>query len=827
MKKVFITVILFLLISFTASAQVTGLSGWNIYLDPGHSQNENVGAWGYSEAHKVLRVGLALREMLLNETDIDTVYICRTTDTELVSLSQRTTHANQVGAAWYHSIHSDAGSSTANSTLLLWGQMPDLSEKTPNGGKAMSSHMVDLLTRGYRTNTSGSKGDYSFYGKCPDTRPCPYLWVNYATNMPSELSEAGFHTHPTQNMINMNAEWKKLEARTFFWSILKHHNIARPATNIVAGHIKDIEDNIFVNGATVSIDGKTYITDTFESLFKNYSSDPKQLKNGFFYFENVSPGIQTITVTTPDHYEFTAEISVNDTFFSFVDPTILSLVPPTVVSTTPAQNDSLYPGTQNMTIVFSRPMDKASVQNNISITPAAELTFNWTDGDRKLVIGTANMINETDYTITISGLSKDKHEHPFDGNADRTGGDDYLYHFRTKVMDAVAPQFLSVFPKGNETKTSLQPILSVVFDEPVKLSTLSGKVKLTRTSDQTPVTLPIQKHYSVGGKSVLNIFVRTVLQPNTNYTVTVEPGIEDLYGNAMTERLESAFTTGDTLSGTVTIFDNFEAGIGKWWQPAQSGSTAGILPTETSIAEASDIYNAITVGTKSMRLNYGYDLAVSNWLIREYTPDVSTSPRFNGNATLVVYLFGDGNKNTFRFAVREKPANTLEASKWVEVDWHGWKEVRWTPNIDGAVAFTGNGIIEGEMILDSYQFSYKSGNNNIGTYYIDDALIIHNAAPVDIENKENIQPAEYVLDQNYPNPFNPSTKIRFGLKNSSNVKLEVFNLLGQKVITLVDGYLETGYHTVTFDASNLPSGVYVYRIESPEFITSKKLVLMK
>jgi hypothetical protein len=83
--------------------------------------------------------------------------------------------------------------------------------------------------------------------------------------------------------------------------------------------------------------------------------------------------------------------------------------------------------------------------------------------------------------------------------------------------------------------------------------------------------------------------------------------------------------------------------------------------------------------------------------------------------TLVVYLFGDGNKNTFRFAVREKPANTLEASKWVEVDWYGWKEVRWTPNIDGAVAFTGNGIIEGEMILDSYQFSYKSGNKNIGT----------------------------------------------------------------------------------------------------------------
>ncbi|MGH7457010.1 MAG: N-acetylmuramoyl-L-alanine amidase family protein, partial [bacterium] len=215
-----LTIIVLAVIVFPASdlsAQVTGLAGWNIYLDPGHSQKENMGIYGYSEAEKVLRVGLALRDMLLQTTDIDTVYISRINDQQSVSLTQRTDHANSLGAAWYHSIHSDAGSSTANSTLLLWGQYRDGREKIPNGGRAMSAYMVNMLTRGMRTTTRGAIGDCSFYG-C--TSNGPYLHVNRESTMPSELSEAGFHTNPAQNQRNMNAEWKKLEAMTLYWSIL-------------------------------------------------------------------------------------------------------------------------------------------------------------------------------------------------------------------------------------------------------------------------------------------------------------------------------------------------------------------------------------------------------------------------------------------------------------------------------------------------------------------------------------------------------------------------------------------------------------------------------
>src|SRR5690606_25433947 len=125
----------------------------------GHSQNENLGIYNYSEAKKNLRVGLNLRQMLLDWTDIDTVYICRTNDQQSVTLTQRTDQANSLGAAHYHSIHSDAATmgSPANSNLIMWGQLGiGGPEKTPYGGKKMSIIMNVLLTAGMRNTTRGA-----------------------------------------------------------------------------------------------------------------------------------------------------------------------------------------------------------------------------------------------------------------------------------------------------------------------------------------------------------------------------------------------------------------------------------------------------------------------------------------------------------------------------------------------------------------------------------------------------------------------------------------------------------------------------------------------
>ncbi len=72
-----------------------------------------------------------------------------------------------------------------------------------------------------------------------------------------------------------------------------------------------------------------------------------------------------------------------------------------------------------------------------------------------------------------------------------------------------------------------------------------------------------------------------------------------------------------------------------------------------------------------------------------------------------------------------------------------------------------------------------------------------------------------------------STSFNYGLPYPTDVKLEIFNILGQRVIQLVDGYREAGYHDVTFDASHLASGLYLYKIEAGDFTSVKKMVLLK
>jgi len=91
----------------------------------------------------------------------------------------------------------------------------------------------------------------------------------------------------------------------------------------------------------------------------------------------------------------------------------------------------------------------------------------------------------------------------------------------------------------------------------------------------------------------------------------------------------------------------------------------------------------------------------------------------------------------------------------------------------------------------------------------------------------NTLPSEYGLDQNYPNPFNPSTEIRYQLPEDNHVKLQVYDILGNLVTTLVDQQMEAGYHNVIWNANRLASGVYFYTLRSGSYVSTKKLMLLK
>jgi len=98
---------------------------------------------------------------------------------------------------------------------------------------------------------------------------------------------------------------------------------------------------------------------------------------------------------------------------------------------------------------------------------------------------------------------------------------------------------------------------------------------------------------------------------------------------------------------------------------------------------------------------------------------------------------------------------------------------------------------------------------------------------VAVEQENNLLPEEYSLSQNYPNPFNPSTTINFSVPKHSKVVLKVYDILGSEVASLVNETLDAGNYTTNFDASQFASGMYVYRITAGNFVTAKKMMLLK
>jgi len=146
-----------------------------------------------------------------------------------------------------------------------------------------------------------------------------------------------------------------------------------------------------------------------------------------------------------------------------------------------------------------------------------------------------------------------------------------------------------------------------------------------------------------------------------------------------------------------------------------------------------------------------------------------------------------------------------------------------------------NSIAPGEIIIHPSNFSVKVDSNFSGDFTFnfevtkDGWLYWEDSYPdsVGYVVNEIELPSRYSLHQNYPNPFNPNTIIKFALPKDSDINLTVYDILGEKVVELIDREINAGYHQVKFDASQYASGVYLYRIQAGSFVETKKMVLMK
>ena len=181
----------------------------------------------------------------------------------------------------------------------------------------------------------------------------------------------------------------------------------------------------------------------------------------------------------------------------------------------------------------------------------------------------------------------------------------------------------------------------------------------------------------------------------------------------------------------------------------------------------------------------------------------SFTATLNGN-TIQLRWKTETEVNNYGFEIER----SIDNSNWINIKFIGGSGNSNSPQnyqyFDSNIEQSGN-----------YYYRLKQIDND-GTYEYSDVITVGVGVP-----------DKYTLSQNYPNPFNPETRIDFSLPIKQFVSLKVYNTLGEVVEELANGYKEAGSYTILFNASDLASGIYIYRLETQDFTINKKMTLIK
>ncbi|HMQ69382.1 MAG TPA: T9SS type A sorting domain-containing protein [Ignavibacteria bacterium] len=294
------------------------------------------------------------------------------------------------------------------------------------------------------------------------------------------------------------------------------------------------------------------------------------------------------------------------------------------------------------------------------------------------------------------------------------------------------------------------------------------------TSDLTnPDAIPVNPHIS-GNKLILD--------RNPNYPVNDAPVISAVYPGTRIVQMKlstSAFEFGDHPLN-LTWGNTPSTGGGTAVYAYLGDSATDISGDGTYSVDSSNIPLPVELSSFSSTVNRSN--VILQW---------STSSELNNSGFDIERSSADNNNNT-----------------WVKAGY-----VRGIGSSD---------------LINNYTFEDKALNSGKYIYRLKQIDFNGNFEYFNLQNEVIIGvPENFSLKQNYPNPFNPVTKIDFDLPLDSRVSLKVYNTEGKEIQSLVNGALNSGYYSIEFDASSLPSGVYYYRLESGSFTSTRKLVLLK
>ncbi|SMO53852.1 T9SS type A sorting domain-containing protein [Gracilimonas mengyeensis] len=311
-----------------------------------------------------------------------------------------------------------------------------------------------------------------------------------------------------------------------------------------------------------------------------------------------------------------------------------------------------------------------------------------------------------------------------------------------------------------------------------------------------------------------------------------------------TNGYEAPFTTFETHAGvknnldSVAIYQGFNAfyldpAISNYWEdtinPMRADDSAHVRQSYLWNVDVDSTISAddnFTIGKNYWQLDPNFDVnptkidSMNGWNLANWTDatnysDWRITPPITWNAD------GTPNKNwpiEMDLSYSNENLVGTDGLPLGDLNWFPDAKADYMANRDTYLA-----ALEDSMTTAT--FVYEPGDSL-------SAFITMDNLPTSIESNNSNIPNKFYLSENYPNPFNPATTIKFGLPSQSKVTLSVFNVLGQKVFEFTEGSLSAGTHSVRFDASQLSSGMYIYRIQATDasgtnHISSKKMMLIK
>lgn len=710
----------------TETKEITGWGDFKLFLDPGHSGTENQGMWGYSEAEKVLSIALTIQEYLTTYTDIpaENLQLCRYDQNTVVDLGERSDMANAWGADFYYSIHSDAAANDNTTVTLFGGWMENgtLVEKTPNGGKAygeiLNPNLTNVMKEFACTGTRGNWYDRYFYDRVDNhTSQRPWLSVNRQSNMPSLLSEGGYHTIAEQQQLNINEQYKRLEAFAAFQSILKYHGLQVPKQTFLAGIITNSENNTPINGVTVTVDGKEYTTDTYESVFNKYTKNENLIHNGFYFFEGLTAG-QTYDVTfAKEGFESkTIQVTIKEgQQGESVDFVTVSHVEMT--NTAPAKVDGIsienlesvspvYP----LVLTFSRNMDRASVEEAISINNNGEISLSWVN-DYTLSIDISKLLPLWSYTLTIDGsIAKNSQTSQlFDGDGDGVEGGNYELAMTMAEPDVTPATVVTTYPADGATAVyTKRPPIRIEFSEIINFNEDKHGDFVSVTDKDGNTYAGTLSHAIVREASVLHYYFDEDVPVDKCLLVSLKPGLTDLSGNVSTDYYFRFLTEyrSTTSEETVLALD----GADGFWAPTGSGSSSGWLSQETNLFETGDItYSKASANSAKLTYTFDPDAATENWQLRIYH-NAQTTDHTNIDGILTFWVYGDGSNNGVSAMLRNNNAASgtlVHHDPLTTLDFRGWQLVVWDLTNDPYIKFANTDELTAKWRLDSFYFKHE------------------------------------------------------------------------------------------------------------------------